>query len=532
MYDADLWKAWIQQELSNYREDPDGKRIYLKKGYLHLDHRIWFPDEHTKLEKLIKDGLMVIKPQRRVKEFYSFSPFLKILAKTPRYRYQSEEGYYDLETKIRPLCYAAHQDSLVLGYYSFALTKKYEAYLRAKKFDETVLAYRTDLGKCNIQFAKEAFDEVKSRKTCSAIALDIKGYFDHIDHKILLEKWQKVIGGRLPEDQFRLFQILTRYSYINQKSLLKTYKGPKKRNDKLPITLMDLVPGNGLNEKFQQLKQDQMIVDNSLTANNGGRYYGIPQGSPISALLSNIYLIDFDEDLKNKSVQDGFYYRRYCDDILIVCDSDKALEIMNYVVEKISTEYHLTIQPQKVDLIDFQKNSKGKIRGFLRPRRTRKKIGQKPKVTISDKIATVTSANEDSYYRSLQYLGFEFNGKDVLIRGTSLSRYYWKLHYRLQRTVVMSYSPKSKDDQIFLHQIYERYSHLGGRNFLTYAYKAAKKFYEDGDGNQVPGLNSPAIKRQLRNHLKILRHELGEKNIKWFSHKSKRKKLVSLKYFK
>jgi hypothetical protein len=96
----------------------------------------------------------------------------------------------------------------------------------------------------------------------------------------------------------------------------------------------------------------------------------------------------------------------------------------------------------------------------------------------------------------------------------------------------MSYSPKSKDDQIFLSQIYERYTHLGGRNFLTYAYKAAKEQYQDGSGNWTPGLNSPAIRKQLRNHMSILRHELGNKNIKWFSHKQKRKKPVEPRYFK
>lgn len=532
MYDASLWDAWLCQELSNYQEDLQGTKIYLKKGYLHLDHKIWFPEFHTDIEKIVKNGLRVHYRQTGKKEFYSFSPFLKVLAKTPRYRYQFEEGHYDLETKIRPLCYAAHRDSLILGYYSFALTKKYEAYIKDRKFDDTVLAYRTDLGKCNIQFAKEAFDEVKRRKSCAAIALDIKGYFDHIDHKILLEKWQKIIGGKLPEDQYRLFKILTRYNYINQKSLLKTYKGPKQRDDKPPLTLMDLVPGTGLNEKFDRLNEDQLIVNNSITANNNGRYYGIPQGSPISALLSNIYLIDFDEDLKNKSTQEGFYYRRYCDDILIVCDNDKALDLMNFVIDKISNEYFLTIQPQKVDLIDFQKNSIGKTRGFRRTRRTRKRLGQKDKVTIKDKPATIHKLNEESFYRSLQYLGFEFNGKNILIRGTSLSRYFWKLKYRLQRTIIMAYSPKSKDDQIFLHQIYERYTHLGGRNFLTYAYNAAKDLYENGDGTLVPGLNSPAIKRQLRNHMKILRNELERKNIKWYSHKSKGRKPVALKYFK
>lgn len=532
MYDTGLWDAWQKQELKNYQEDPPGKKVYLKKGYLHLDHRIWFPDYHSEIEQILKNGLQVVNSKTQRKEFYSFSPFLKILAKTPRYRYQFEEGHYDLETKIRPLCYAAHRDSLILGYYSFALTKAYEDYIKRGHFDDVVLAYRSDLGKCNIQFAMEAFDEVKRRKNCSAIALDIKGYFDHIDHKILLEKWQKIVGEKLPEDQYRLYKILTKYSYINQKSLLKKYKGSKKRNDKLPVTLMDIINGSGVNDKFKQLKKDQLIVTNSVPHKKTGRLCGIPQGSPISALLSNIYLIDFDEDLKQKSIQEGFFYRRYCDDILVVCDTDKAFELMNFIIDKISNEYFLTIQPEKVDLIDFHKNSKGKIRGFRRPRRTRKRPGERDKVTIKDQPAQTNALNEEKFYRSLQYLGFEYNGKDVLIRPSSLSRYFWKLNYRLQRTVIMSYSPKSKDDQIFLRQIYERYTHLGGRNFLTYAYKAAKPYYEDANGNQIPGLNSPAIKKQLRNHIKVLRHELGRKNTKWHSHKLSGKKKVTPRYFK
>lgn len=532
MYDSGLWDAWKNQELKNYILDPSGKKIYQKKGYLHLDHRIWFPDDYSSIENIIRSNLQIINPKTQQKEFYSFSPFLKILAKTPRYRYQFEEGHYDLETKIRPLCYSAHRDSLILGYYSFALTKTYEEYIKRHGFDDVVLAYRSDLGKCNIQFSKEAFDEVKKRKSCSAIALDIKGYFDHIDHEVLLEKWKKILGGKLPEDQYRLFKILTKYSYINQKGLLKKYKGPKKRGDVLPATLMDLIPGTGINDKFKQLNIDQLIVTNNLPDKKTGRLCGIPQGSPISALLSNIYLIDFDEDLKNKSIEEGFIYRRYCDDILVICDSEKALDIMDFIIDKISKEYHLKIQYEKVDLIDFHKNSKGKIRGFKRPRRTKNQVGEKDKVTIQKKPALTNATNEEKYYRSLQYLGFEYNGKDILIRPSSLSRFFWKLNYRLQRTVIMSYSPKSKDDQIFLSQIYERYTHLGGRNFLTYAYKAAKKQYQDGSGNWTPGLNSPAIRKQLRNHMGILRHELGKKNIKWFSHKQKRKKPVEPRYFK
>ncbi|PWV44454.1 reverse transcriptase/maturase family protein [Chitinophaga sp. S165] len=529
MYSETLWNAWVQQEARNYEERKDGKKVYHKKGYIHFDPRIWFPDKHQEIKDIIRCGLLVPNPQNpQYQQYYSFFPFLKIITKTPRYRYQFEEGHYDLETKKRPICFAAHRDSLIFGYYSYALTRVYEAYIKDHRFDDTVLAYRSDLGKCNIQFAKEVFSEVKCRNECSAIALDIKGYFDNIDHSILLDKWRKVIGGRLPEDQMRLYEILTKYSYIKPESLLKKYKGPKKRNEESLSTLMDIVPGIRLTDKFRCLKKDQLIVTNNKLNSNTNRLCGIPQGSPISALLSNIFLIDFDADLKQKSISEGFVYRRYCDDILLICETEKAHNLMNFVIKKISEEYFLTIQPAKVDLIDFRKNSQGKIRGFMRPRKIIKKFGEKNKETIKESPAQTTSLNEMRFYKPLQYLGFEYNGKDILIRSSSLSRYYWKLNYRLQRTVIMSYGPKSDGSQIYLNQIYERYTHLGKRNFLSYAYNAAKDFYQNATDKQMEGMDSPAIKRQLRNHWRIMQSELKRKNIKWHSHKSKGKKNVVL----
>lgn len=532
MYSDSVWEAWVKEELQNYKLTKTGKRKYIKKGYLHLDHRFWFPGKYEEIKQIIKENLLCFNPATKRKEFHSFSPFLKLLTKTPRYRYQFEEGHYDLETKIRPICYASHIDSLIIGYYSFALTRIYEEFIKKEGYGEVVLAYRTDLGKCNIQFAKEVFELVAKRKETSAIALDIKGYFDHIDHLKLLEKWQKVIDKRLPEDQFNLYKILTKYSYLNCKQILKKYKGIKKRGNVLPVTLMEIIPGIDVKEKFKQLNKDQLIVTNNKPNKNTQRLCGIPQGSPISALLSNIYLIDFDADLKKKGDQEGFIYRRYCDDILVICDTDKASAIMDFIIDKICSEYFLTIQADKVDLIDFHKNSKGNIRGFRRPRRTKEAIGEKKKAILKDKPAITTALNEEKYYRPLQYLGFEFNGKNITIRSSSLSRFFRKLNHRLQRTVIMSYSPSTKSDQIFMQQIYERYSHVGTRNFLTYAYNASREHYTNKNGKPQIGLKSTSIRKQLRNHFGILRNELELKNKKWYSHKLEGKKKVTPKYFK
>jgi len=73
---------------------------------------------------------------------------------------------------------------------------------------------------------------------------------------------------------------------------------------------------------------------------------GIPQGSPMSAVLSNIYMIDFDKRLNQLAIQKGFLYKRYCDDILIVCAQEVSIEVKQVAYEAIE-ECKLIIQPEK-----------------------------------------------------------------------------------------------------------------------------------------------------------------------------------------
>jgi hypothetical protein len=238
----------------------------------------------------------------------------------------------------------------------------------------------------------------------------------------------------------------------------------------------------------------------------------------MSSVLSNIYLIDFDEEMCRKSEQEGFLYRRYCDDILIVCDTDYAAQLKQYIVDRISSEqYKLTIQDKKVELIDFRLNSKGVIRAFKRD----KSNGEVP--------VQINAANEKFYYKSLQYLGFEFTGRSVLIRPSSLSRYFRKMKKRLTKSVVMAYGRAELSDKIQLRQILERYSHLGRRNFLTYAYKAASAQYKNSKGVVKEGMDSEAIRKQLSRHMGVLKHELLNKNKQRYNDKLYKGKNPSLK---
>lgn len=523
----DFWASWSNEEEKNYqildKGKDKGRKKYLKKGYTHFDHRFWFPDRKDELKVILQNGLRLEKGHNGKNHWWAFSPFLKILLKTPRYKYQAVEGHHDLETKIRPICFASHIDSLIFGFYAHALTRKYELYIENEGFSDCPLAYRSNLeGKCNIQFAKEVFDEIKIRKTCTAIAIDIKGYFDNIDHIILKEKWSKVIGEKnqkLPDEQYKLFKTLTQYSYVNKNSILKKYEIDLENLPRSPQTLLELIPGDKDFEKFQRLRNDRLIVTNNQPNSRTNRHCGIPQGSAMSALLSNIYLIDFDREINERAKKEGFFYRRYCDDLLVICETDKAKQLQKDIIKKFEDEYFLEIQQKKVELTEFRANSKNKIRAF------------NLKKQLKDKHLVTNANTEKYYYKSLQYLGFEFNGQDIFIRSSSLSRYFRKMTRRIIKSVVMAYSPNGKDDKIWKKQIYERYTHLGNRNFLSYAYNSSKEYYTNSEDVQREGMNSPAIRKQLARHIHLLDRKLNTKNNSRFlekesKNKAKKKKKV------
>ncbi|AWH85260.1 hypothetical protein HYN59_09070 [Flavobacterium album] len=504
LYTEELWESFVEKNGKTKNE-------FNLKTYPQLDPYFNFLENSSEIKNLISDPTL-----KKVSE-HSFLPFIKILTKTPRYRYQEDEKNYGLETKIRPISFASHFDSYIYAYYSHALTERYQKYIKKCEFDKCVLAYRSDLdGKCNIQFAKEIFNEVEKRigkfGTCSAIALDITGYFDNIDHFILKNKWCKVVGEKmLPADQYKIFRSLTKYSYINKNSILKHFDISLKKSGSWS-SLLDLIPnhlvGSRFNDKLNLIRKRRLIVQNKPKINKNGEieYRGIPQGSPMSAVLSNIYLIDFDEKIFKLSKELDFVYRRYCDDILIICHPENAENINKIIIEEIKS-YSLIIQPKKTELITFKKSLRDKIRGF-----NQKKINKMSPI--------INAQNEQRYFKNLQYLGFEFNGENIYIRPGSLSRYFRKMKGRIIKSIMMSYSDKSKRDKILKKQIFERYSHFGKRNFLSYAIKSSKKQYYSRSAKKFrEGMNSVSIRRQLSSHFAILEKEIISKSNQRFDYK-------------
>jgi RNA-directed DNA polymerase len=71
---------------------------------------------------------------------------------------------------------------------------------------------------------------------------------------------------------------------------------------------------------------------------------GVPQGSPVSPLLSNILVDDWDKELERR----GHRFARYCDDFLIVVKSQRAGErVKASVMRFLRSHLHLEINEQK-----------------------------------------------------------------------------------------------------------------------------------------------------------------------------------------
>ncbi|MGX5819214.1 antiviral reverse transcriptase Drt2 [Chitinophaga lutea] len=468
------WDSFVKKELTFYSTTG---HLYLKKGYLHFDDRIWFPDFQRSFKRYI------LKPENITT--HSFFPFLKVVLKTKRLKNNKKRHKRKVEIKERPICYAAHFDALIYSFYSTVLSEKYEAFVLKKNITDCTLAYRP-LGLSNIDFAEEVFQYIEKTGECAAIALDIKGFFDSLDHMQLKEKWLEVLNtgepltlSRLPDDHFKVYNSLTRYSFVEKSDLLKCLSIKENKISKLKLSRYCSIDDFRL--KVKKATPSPLHI-NDLT-------YGIPQGSPISAILSNIYMVDYDIKISQFAQKHNFLYRRYCDDIIFICQNDDLAAVKTLLYDEIG-KLKLTIQPEKEEVVYFKLDN-GSLRGY-------KDI----------------SSTE---FKNLQYLGFEFNGRHRYIRPSSMSKYYRRMKAGVRETVKRAYGKHSKEGQVFKYKLFDRFTHLGGKNFLSYAYRASKK------------MNSVQIRNQVSRHFQVLKETVNEKSTKLVMRLNKKGVKMALK---
>jgi hypothetical protein len=445
---ASLFREWISLERTR------------KRGYAHFDPRLNVGKEAAAIQRLLDD--------RDAISTHRFHPFIADTLKTPRFKKSvpDELGRSHLERtlKERPIAYASHWDSIIYSWYGHILSALYVERIKELGISECVSAYLRR-GTSNIESAHEAFEFIRGMGECTVLAFDLKGFFDSLDHYRLKRNWCEVLRvGNLPPDHYAVYKSITRYRTVEKQTLAKlfpAYKRSIKRGQRVdvvcsPLEFKNTVVGLGHVTANPFINQ----IDGSTRF---GKSCGIPQGSPISASLSNLYMLHFDKAMNDLALSIGGLYRRYSDDILFVCPSNAAEHVKAALHGQVNS-HELTLSDTKTEEYILRHDPKGRLTSY---RIAQGNVGLPKKV---------------------QYLGFEFDGSRTYIRSSSFSRYQARLRARIRKAIAAAQGPRSLGPKPFKHKLFNRSTDKGRRNFITYAQRAAKT------------MKSGEITKQIRNN--------------------------------
>ena len=166
------------------------------------------------------------------------------------------------------------------------------------------------------------------------------------------------------------------------------------------------------------------------------------------------------------------YYRRYCDDILIIVSPGHVSSIETALIKSIHGA-KLKLQNAKTEKCEFRLNCQNEI---------------------------ITS-------RPLQCLGFTFDGRRIHIRSSSVQRYLTRMSRSIksrERDWHKSNSGAARrgwvQKPLYVRTLLSRFSPVGARNFVRYAYRAVGKTRSSSLRKQIKRLV-----RQFENKLRDAR---------------------------
>lgn len=425
--------AWIE------KVDSPSRQVH----YAHFDRR-----------KSMKAMLPYVQNPEYIRK-HAFFPLIHFTDIRRRYR---------KEAKKREIFYSAHCDRRIYQYYAYLLNQDYNRYVQQKKIHNCVIAYRDNLtGKSNINFAKTAFDFIKSKGECFVIVGDFHHFFESLDHRYLKERMKDVLGVQtLSDDWYHIYKSIIQYSYVELDWLLQqngfshSPAGIRKLNKLETVLSM---------EKLHKCKDNIKLPEAKV---------GIPQGTAISAVLANVYMICADIALQRFASGHQGIYMRYSDDFIIILpdEEDTFKDHVAAIFDIIAQVPNLELQLEKTQLFHY----------------------------VDQKVVSCNTLHAESVpngHNYLDYLGFTFDGQKVKLRAKTTSKYYYRMRHKA-RTV---YRRRKKHKQTGTKELYRLYSsfgeHTGRGNFLTYLGRAEAVF-KDENISDIRKRHMYKIKRVLK----------------------------------
>lgn len=209
------------------------------------------------------------------------------------------------------------------------------------------------------------------------------------------------------------------------------------------------------NETLNSLKKKKCIHVNRNLEN------GIPQGSPISGVLANIYMMEFDLAMRQLiEEENNGLYMRYSDDIIIVLPNIEEgvfRKIYDSIINEINAIPNLILEDKKKNIFYYE----------------HQKV-----LNINNYYLEKTSKNSNI----INYLGFSFDGVDVTIRQKTQAKYYYRAYGKI-KTIKRNAFMTKNNNKVSKKELYRNYSERHGNaensngNYIDYV-KRAESVYE------------------------------------------------------
>lgn len=403
---------------------------YYSKNYFHFDKRIFF----DKVKNYVTSPSQIAT--------HSFLPFIQYIYSFEKYVGKTpSDSNRPTRTKERSIMYAGHLDNFIYKYYADYLNTYYYNYICKEFFiDECIIAYRNNKPrKSNIDFAAEVINQMVIYKEAYIYIGDFSNYFDKINHVILKENLKRVLNvSKLPADWFNIYKSITKYGFY-KKDFIEANVGKESH-----------LRSHNKRSYFNSLKDFRDFQKKHRT-NYNNKKFGIPQGTAISAVFANIYALGFDLQMKQIAEKHFGIYRRYSDDFILILPIRSNVNEYQYIekeIKNLAESYKIDIKEEKTNSFLYSNNGIVNLKN--------KEIGH------------------------MDYLGFNFDGKNVTMRSKSVYKFYRKakklISYAQSRKI-----EKQLETLPYRKSIYRLYTDLGetkkGRNsFIDYAKKAQAKF--------------------------------------------------------
>ncbi len=263
--------------------------------------------------------------------------------------------------KLRPLGLPSYEDRLVQGVMANILNAIYEP-----KFLDVSYGFRPNRS-CH-QAIKEINDCIMFKKVNYVIEADIKGFFDNVNHNILIEFLEHDI------------------------------------NDKIFIRYIKRFLISGYMENMKYYESDK----------------GTPQGGLISPILANVYLhyvldLWFEKAIKSR-LKGEAYLVRYADDFIIMCQYEEDAKRIFKVLPKRFNKFGLELAEDKTKILLF-----GRYKGnketfdFLGFTHFNSK-GRNGKYTLANKIKKKKKRQKKDNIKEFLKLHMHDNLKDFIER--------------------------------------------------------------------------------------------------------------------